>query len=88
MELSKRDLLLALVINSSALAIVSALVALSIFSDNWVVSPLYILICSLAHRPFIKFPAKVLVILQVMTFLLFIVINWLLLSIVLRFATI
>lgn len=86
--MSKRDFLLAFGINSFALVIVCALVALSLLPDNWIVSPLYILICSLAHRPFIKLPAKGLVILQVLTFLFFIVLNWFLLSLVLSFVTI
>lgn len=86
--MSKRDFLLAFGINSFALAIVSVLVAISILPDNWIVSPLYILICSLAHRPIIKLSAKVMIFLQVLTFAFFVVLNWFLLGIALRFATI
>lgn len=88
MELSNRHFVLALAINTAALALVSILVAVAILPDNWIISPLYILLCSLAHRPLFKFTVKRLLVLQAMTFLLFIVLNWLLLTVILSFATI
>lgn len=88
MDLSNRHFLIALGINSSALVLVSVLVALSVLPSNWIISPLYILLCSLAHRPFFKFQVQKFIILQVVTFSLFIFLNWLLLTVILSVATI
>lgn len=79
---------LALLLNSLALGVVSILVAASVLPDNWIISPLYILGCSFAHRPLVRLESGELIALQIMTFLLFVFINWVLMTAILSFATI
>ena len=88
MEIINKTLWAAFAINLGSLLVVVALAAAGYIPQNWIISPLYVLICSYAHQVAIRFEGASLLLLQVATFIAFPLLNWAFLSLVLRFATI
>lgn len=85
---SSRTFWAALSINCVALVVVSILVAAAILPDNWIVSPLYILVCSFTHRLLVRLELRLFFVVQVGTFVAFPFINWGVIAIILHYATI
>lgn len=83
-----RTFWVAMFTNCLALSLVSILTAIDVLPDNWIISPIYILLCSFAHKLFFRLDLKLLLAIQVATFATFPFINWCVISIILRYATI
>lgn len=78
----------ALSINCLALVLVSILVAAAILPDNWILSPLYILLCAFAHRLFLRLELAPFLAVQIVTFMAFPLVNWAMITLLLYYATI
>lgn len=83
-----KRLMIAFAINGIALAITCILTVLDILPSNYVLSPLYIFVCSLTHRLFVKLQLPHLLIVQAATFAAFPFINFGIAVAIVRSATI
>lgn len=83
-----RSFWLGLLINVAALGAISVLVATAVLPENWIISPIYILACSFAYRPFLRLDPPASIVILVATFVLFPFLNWAIISLVLSMLTI
>jgi hypothetical protein len=71
-----RQLIWGTAINLPGLILVSILVASGVLPDNWIISPLYVLVVSFCALPLAKPTLSEFVVIQVVSFVVFPFLNW------------